>query len=282
MTDSGRIPGGFDLIYYGITDVDEFLIGSVAAGAAAGAVSPMRRLYGAKTAPVQIKEPETVVATGDNDALVSFQFEAAELPDGLITMAPRDLDFEALIQGTSTYAVKQNKFGVRQPGNANPPNMCLLLIRRAKTWGKDSKGAAVWDIELIPSCSITPLGAEWAERAVNPFGYKITLNRAGHFIWGETIAAANLGTDSGPVLPLDSDNPVHAVAFRGDGATAAFAVPYTPIADSRCLVTVERLEKVVTTQWARVGKTFTFTGGNIPTNGARGVIWYETNKSEMI
>lgn len=282
MTDSGRIPGGFDLILYGVIDVDEFLIGSVAAGAAAGASSPMLRLYGAKTAPVQIKEPQTVVATGDNDSLVSFQFEAAELPDGLITMAPRDLDFEALIQGTSTYTLQQQKFGVRQPGNASPPNMCLLLLRRAKTWSKNSKGSAVWDIELIPSCTITPIGAEWAERAINAFGYKITLNKAGHFIWGETIAASNLGTDAGPIIPIDSDNPIHAVAGLGDGATAAFTLPYTPVGTGRLLVFVERILKTLTTHYTVAGKTVTFTGGNIPASGQRIVIWYETTASEII
>ena len=282
MTDSGRIPGGFDMIFYGVTNTAEFLIGNTAAGAAAGQTGPMKRLYGAKTAPVQIKEPDTVVATGDNDALVSFQFEAAELPDGVITMAPRDLDFEALIQGTSTYALQQQKFGVRQPGNASPPSMCLLLMRRAKTWGVNSKGAVVYDIELIPSCTLTPLGAEWGERAVNPFGYKVTLNKAGHFPWGETFASTNIGTDSGPVIPIDSDNPIHAVPFQGDGATTAFTVPYTPIGTSRMLVFVDRILKTLTTHYTVSGKTITFTGGNIPASGARGLIWYETLETEMI
>jgi hypothetical protein len=282
MTDSGRIPAGFDLILYGVVDNDGFLIGGVADGAVAGSVSSMKRLYGAKTAPVQVKEPEVVVATGDNDSLVSFQFEAAELPDGVLTIAPRDLDFDALVQGTATYALHQQKFGVLQPGNADPPNICLLLMRRAKTWGANSKGSEVWDCLLIPSCSITPLGSEFTERAVNAEAYKINLSKASHFVWGETLAASNIGSNAAPIIRFDSDNPVHAVALKGDGATLAFSVPYTPVSDARSMIHVNRVEKVVTTHWNLASKTFTFTGGNAPINGARGVIWYETSEQEIV
>lgn len=282
MTDSGRIPGGFDLILYGVVDTDGFLIGGVAAGAAAGDVSSMKRLYGAKTAPVAIKEPEVLFSTGDNDALVSFQFEAAELPDGVLTLAQRDLDFDALVQGTAAYTLHSQKFGALQPGNANPPNMCLLLMRRAKTWGAGSKGIGVWDCMLVPSCTITPLRSEFTERAINAEAYRINTNKSAHFVWGETVSSSNLGTDSVPVISIDSDNPIHAMAFLGDGVTDAFDVPYTPVSDARSMIFVERVEKAVTTHWTRSGKTFTFTGGNVPIATARGVIWYETSATEIV
>lgn len=282
MTDSGRIPGGFDFILYGVLDNDGFLIGGVAAGAAAGGVSPMKRLYGAKTAPVAIKEPVVETATGDNKALVTFQFEAAELPDGVLTVAPRDLDFDALVQGTATYALHQQKFGALQPGNADAPNMCLLLMRQAKTWGVTSKGAEVWDCLLIPSCTLTPLGSEFTERAINAISYKINTNKASHFIWGETIADSNIGTDAAPIIPFDSDNPVHAVALLGDGSATDYAVPFTPVSDARSMIFVERVEKVLTTNWTRSGKTFSFGAPSKPGNGQRGVIWYETTADEIV
>lgn len=280
MTDSGRIGGGFDNLYYGILDSDGFLIGNTAIGVAAGAVQGMKRLYGAKTAPIAIKEPDVVTATGDNNALVQFQFLPAELPDGVITMAQRDLDFEALIQGTSTYVLGSTKLGVRQPGNNNPPNMCLLLTRRAKTWGPNSKGVAAFDVELINSCSITPLGAQWTERAIEPYSYKVTINEADHFIWGETIASTNLGTNAGAIIPIDSDNPLHIAAAKGDGATVAFTLPYTPVSSSRILVEVERVAKTLTTHYTVAGKVVTFLSA--PANGARIVFYYETTETEMV
>lgn len=280
MTDSGRIGGGYDMLYYGILDGDGFLIGNVAAGVAAGAVQGMKRLYGAKTAPISIKEPDVVTATGDNNALVQFQFLPAELPDGVLTSAQRDLDFEALIQGTATYVLGQTKLGVRQPGNSNPPNMCLLLTRRAKTWGPNSKGQAAFDIELILSCSITPLGAEWTERAVNPYNYKVTVNAADHFVWGETVASTNLGTNAGAIIPIDADNAIHIAAGKGDGVTTAFALPYTPTSSSRILVVVERVAKTLTTHYTVSGKTITFLSA--PLAGARIVFYYETAETEMV
>lgn len=282
MTDSGRIPGGFDFILYGVLDGDGFMIGGVAGGAAAGGVSPMKRLYGAKTAPVGIKEPAVEYATGDNKSLVSFQFEAAELPDGVMTVAPRDLDFDALVQGTATYSLHSQKFGALQPGNNDAPNMCLLLMRQAKTWGVGSKGVEVWDCLLIPSCTITPMGSEFTERAINAILYKINTNKASHFIWGETIADGNIGTDATPVIPFDSDNPVHAVALLGDGSATAFPVPYTPVSDGRSMIFVERVEKTVTTNWTRAGKIFTFGAPSKPASGQRGVIWYETTADEIV
>lgn len=282
MTDSGRIPGGFDFILYGVVDSEGFLIGSTAAGVAAGAVESMKRLYGAKTAPVSIKEPEVVTATGDNKALVSFQFEAAELPDGVMTVAPRDLDFDALVQGTATYALHSQKFGSLQPGNADAPNMCLILMRQAKTWGANSKGVEVWDGLLIPSCTITPMGSEFTERAVNAISYKINTNKASHFIWGETVAVTNVGTDAAPIIPFDSDNPVGVSAFKGNGVTAAFPVPYTPVSGARSMIQIERVEQAITTKWTLATKTYTFTGGNIPASDKRGVIWYETTADEIV
>lgn len=282
MTDSGRIPAGFTNIFYGAVDGDGFLLGADTAGPAAGGVSPMKRLYGAKTAPVAIKEPTIVTATGDDAALVNFEFEAAELPDGVLTVAPRDLGFDALVQGTKTYSLHSERFGVLQPGNVEPPTICLVLMRRAKTWGAGSKGAKVYDGLLIPSCTITPMGSPFTERAIEAISYKINVSKSGHFIWGETIAAANVGTDAGPIIPFDSDYPVHAVALLGDGSATAYDVPYTPISDTRSMIFVERIEKVLTTHWTRSGKTFTFGGSAKPGNGQRGVIWYETTATEMV
>lgn len=280
MTESGRISGGFDMIFFGIVNNDGILIGNTADGAAIGTVEEMTRLYGAKTLPVAVKEPETVVGTGDNKALVSFQFEPADLPDGILQLAARDLVFEGLIQGTSTYVLQQQRFGVLQPGNTEPPTMCLLLLRRAKTWSKNAKGGGAWEVMMVPSCNITPLGAEWTERAVNPYSYKITVNKAGHLLWGETIASTNLGTDSAPLIPVDSDNPIHAVAAQGDGAATAFTVSYTPVSSSRMLVFVDRVLKTLTTHYTVTGKTITFLSA--PRSGGKIVIWYETTQTEMV
>lgn len=282
MADSGRIPAGFSYILYGAVDPDGFLNGADTNGPAAGGVSPMKRLYGAKTAPVAVKEPTIETATGDDQALASFQFEAAELPDGVLTTAPRDLEFDALVQGTKTYALNQQRFGVLQPGNNDPAVICLILMRRAKTWGVRSKGSKVYDGLLIPACTITPMGSEFTERAINAISYKINVSKAAHFIWGETFTDANIGSDAAPLIPFDSDHAVHAVALLGDGSETDYDVPYTPISAARSLIYVERVLKTTPAQWTLTGKTYTFAGGSKPASGARGVIWYETSQAEVV
>ena len=72
------------------------------------------------------------------------------------------------------------------------------------------------------------------------------------------------------------------MALKGDGVTVAYTLPFTPTADSRVLIFVERVQKVLTTDWSLTGKTITFTSPGKPGNGQRGVIYYETSRSAIV
>jgi hypothetical protein len=79
------IESGFDLIFFAVLDDDGYALGGTGvctAGSAAG--SPALRLDGAQTVDLSNPQPEVLTALGDDVAMVSEQFESADLPAGAL------------------------------------------------------------------------------------------------------------------------------------------------------------------------------------------------------
>lgn len=230
-----RISAGFKYIYWGVRTGDTFLGGSLSALTPGGGRG-MTRLLGAQTAPIGVGEPEIITVLGDDQPLVTFEFDAATLPAGVIEMAVRNDVFEAIIQGTEVETGGDMRYSVLQPRDRAPQDMYLLLQRRGKKWGDDGFGTRAWEWAFVPLCTITPLGAEFQTRQNTPYRYQINLNNSEYKPWGATFTEVLNGTTAAPLLYGFSDNPIHLMHFLGDNAEDEFTLDYPAISTAKTVV----------------------------------------------
>jgi hypothetical protein len=278
---TARISAGFNRIFYGVVDSNGYVIGSVAAGATAGAQagSPMARLEGAVTFPVAIPEGVTVPVSGDDEPEVSFDFPSEELPNGVLGMSVRDLDFEALVQGTKVESIGDIHVGVRGPASASAVTMCLLLMRRSKKWASGVRGVSAWDIEFVPRCTIQPLGSNFEQRTHQPVNYKIVASKADRFPWGATYTEGLHGTTASVTVPIDSDNPLHIHPFLGNNSQQLFTLAYTPKSSSKIYVYEDGVKQALTTDYTVSGKDITFVG--TPGSDSQIQVAYEVDEDDI-
>lgn len=270
MVTNSTLIAGNNYHFGGILNTSGVLVGTSDPTAGDQDGSPMFRMVGAKSTPLQVNEPDTVNQTGDDTTLAQWSFDAAELPDGVLTYAVVDLDQEALFQSTKTFNVAETKFGVRQPRNTVPQDICLIHQSRAKSSDAGTSGAARWAGTLYPLATAIPLGGTREERAPMDNNIKVTINTAEAFPWGQTFQESLQGTIGSPELPFHTVDPVTIHTHKGDAAETVFNLALTPSADAKMAVFIDGL---ITTDWSRVGKVLTF--GTAPASGSYIHTWYE-------
>lgn len=280
MTEA-RIAAGFDFIFYGVRNVNGYFQGNDATGAAAGNTNGQGalRLEGARTIPVSLPQDDVVTVTGDNEPKVSFTFPSANLPSGILELAVRDMDFDALVQGTKIETIGDLSVGTLQPSGASKPDMLLLLMRQAKKWDSGVRGVSAWEVLFVPSCEITPLYADITERQFNAYRYGINISKADRFPWGATYTEIVHGTPSSALVPIDSDYPIQLHSFQGDGAQDTFILDVAPISLAKTYVYVNGVKQVPTTQFTLSSKTVTFVAA--PASSAIINVMYEVAAADL-
>lgn len=226
------IAAGFERMYYGPLNSTGRLLGGTATAPASGLTdgSPMLRMLGVKTSDLAIVEPEVQSSTGDDQSQGTFIFAPAANPSFNIEVAVRDLDFEALVQGTKVMAIGDISVGVLQPHDPEFPDIFLLGLRRAKVKTVGSDGIGGWEGVFIPRANLVPLGSNaYTERQVATYKYKVIANPCDRWPWGVAIDDATLGTTGGCIFPFTAENRLHAQRFTGDNTEDTFILAYTPI-----------------------------------------------------
>lgn len=273
-----RIGAGFRVIHYGLTDTNGYLVGGTEAAAAGNTNGKgMVRLYGAQTINTAVPEPTRVTVSGDDSPMVTFDFEAEELPGGALELAARTNDFEAFVQGSLVEEIDDLEVGVLQPGGGEPQPVVLLLSRRAKKWTAASKA---WENLVIPAATVTPLGGDYQQRTATPYRYSISTSKTSRTPWGKLFSALANGATSAPIIPIDSDNPVMMHAFKGDNAETDFILTYTPISLDKTSVFVNGV-KLAQADYALNTSTKTVTFDVAPATDALIVVLYEYDASEI-
>ena len=261
------IAAGFRYLWYGVVDSSGYFIGGTAtaptAGAAAG--SGMLRLDGARTLPVNIPEPDNVVVSGDDEPMVSFEFDSEDLPNGLFEVAQRNNTFDALIQGTKVESIGDIEMSVLDPKDRDSQSMCLLLSRRAKSWLAGEKGVKKWENLFIPRCTIKPLFTTVEQRTFTPYQYAINLSRSDRSGWS-TISINLHGTTAASIIPIDSDNPLYLQRWTGNNSQQAFTMNYAPVSGAKSYIYTDDIKQTITTDYTVSGSTLTFVG--TPADGA--------------
>lgn len=276
-----RIGAGFKFLFYGVVNANGYLIGNTADGPSAGDQDgePMLRLTGARTIPIQAAEDEVVTVTGDDEPMTTFDFPAGTLPSGVFEQSERDMDFEALVQGTKVQSIGDLNVSPLMPSDASKPDLCYLIQRRAKKWESGSRGASAWEIYFVPKAKTTPLGANVEQRTFSPYRYSFTTSKSDRLPWGATFTEAAHGTTSAPFVVVESDNPVHLHAFQGDNSETVFNLAYTPKAAAKVHVYVDGVKQTVTTDYAVSGNVVTFVAA--PADGARILVLYEVDEGDL-
>jgi hypothetical protein len=258
---SERIGAGFNLLYYGFFDTDGNFLGGATTAPAAGnqTGSPLTRLRGARTIPVSIPEPEVVVASGDDQPLVSFEFDAEALANGVLETAQRNDLFESYVQGTNVNtpgAVGNMRVGALDPADRADVRVCLLLMRRSKSWTPGEQGSVKKQHLFLPSCNIKPLGNAYEQRTFNGYGYAINLSRADN-IW-TSVNDTEHGTTALSVAVIEADYPVMLQRWTGNNAQTVFNMIQDLQAGGDHAVWVNKVKQANVTNYAIAGGVLTF------------------------
>jgi hypothetical protein len=276
------IAAGFRYLWYGVVDSSGYFIGSTTTAPSAGDQdgSGVLRLDGARTLPVNIPEPDNVVVSGDDEPMVSFEFDSEDLPNGLFEVAQRNNTFDALIQGTKVESIGDIEMSVLDPKDRESQAMCMLLSRRAKSWLAGSKGVKKWENVFIPRCTIKPLFTTVEQRTFTPYQYAINLSRSDRSGWS-TVSINLHGTTAASIMPIDSDNPLFMQRFTGDAAETGFNLDYAPVSGAKSYVYVNDVKQTVTTDYTVSGSVLTFEAGSTPASAAVIVVLAEIDESNL-
>lgn len=274
------IAAGFRYLWYGVVDSSGYFIGGTATAPAAGtaAGSGMLRLDGARTLPVNIPEPDIVVVSGDDEPMVSFEFDSEDLPSGAFEMAARNNTFDALIQGTSVENIGDVEMSMLDPKDRQSQSMCMLLSRRAKSWLPGTKGVKKWENAFVPRCTVKPLFATIEQRTFTPYQYAINLSRSDRSGWS-TISESLHGTTAASLLIIDSDNPLYMHRFTGNNSQQNFTLSFAPVSGAKTYVYVNDVKQTVTTDYTVSSTTLAFVAA--PATDAVIVVLAEIDESNL-
>lgn len=277
------IAAGFRYLHVGKIDSDGYLVSGATAPTAGGSPVPLMRLEGAQTAPISVPDDEVLTVLGDDAPLVTFDFEAQSLPNGVVEMAVRNPDFEALAQGTKVNDMGIFKSGGLQATGAQKADLVFLMQRRAKTWTPGDRGSSAWEILVALGARARPQGSQPQQRAHTPYRYFITTSKVARKPWGEVFTEADDGMTAAPLLVLDGDYPCMLEVGKGDNTETDYLLTTLPVTGdaSGILVYVNGVKSVHTTAWTYSAGTVTFQSGHIPPLNAHIIFVIQTTESEL-
>ena len=180
--------------------------------------------------PLSIPESESVSIVGNDSTIETFQFEAATLPELVLTCGVFDLNIQSVLQGTSVAAYGGRRVGILLPDNPEYPNLYMNLQSSAKVRDPEiQRGQPLFHGYLFLNIQLVPLDADNIEARTEALNqYKLTTGKRGRTPWGETISASNFGACNGVILPYTSEFHTDIVHFLGDGAETTFNLPFPP------------------------------------------------------
>lgn len=270
------VPAGLNYILWGYVNSSGYCTGnqsSLTAGDQDGA--GLGRLYGAKTAPVEVNEPDYVESTGDDKTLMQHDFDSIELARGVIESAVVDLELEAALQSTQVRTFGEVKLGALQPSEVTRPDILLIVQGRAKSYDSGSRGQSRYSGYIIPMATLKPLGGAKSERTPQNSRYGFTANIADTDPWGATLQTALAGTESLAVIPIGADNPVDIHVWKGDGIEQVFNLGRASISSAKMYIWINGVAQL--SGWTLDTDANTITFDSAPDSDAMITALYEFN-----
>lgn len=283
----GFIGAGFSYVVVYTKNAAGAIIGSDATEPSAGSsiANTGLRIEAAMTMPVSIPDSDLIDVLGDDALTVQFDFGASTLPNGILELAARNLFLEALVQGTTVYEPQAGNIdqGVLMPEVTDLADVALLLGRRAKTWTPEIRGVERWELLFIPACTMNPKGsADWTQRTHGPYRFHISVSKGSITPWGETFYNDAQNTDAAALEPIEANIPYWLDIFKGNGASAIFALSHTPELTETVLVSEANILVAGADYDLSVAPDrITFAGGSEPADGALIHVWYPVERNNL-
>lgn len=250
----------------GFCDDEGFLIGKTPTAPTAGTSTNggMFRVIGIKRATPTTPEPESVIASWDDDTFTEFQFNSIQPRRFLVDVAIEDLDTWGYILNMPVNSLGSMDISYQDRADAPQYNMCFLFQSRAKKERAADAGQKAWSGIFIHNATAAVLGrVEYNERTVAIYRLSITPVMTTHNLWGSTIYDRDSVITPAIYSPFESDYPV--TVHRSTGALAIIPVDYQPASAAQTFSLTERVNNTISSV-STSGKTITIT----PTPGPSG------------
>jgi hypothetical protein len=280
------IDAGFRIVFFSQLNADGYAVGGngvVIAGAGGG--SPSLRLDGARTVDLTSPDPVVENVSGDDNPMVSFQFQSEETPNGVLEVSVGDnLEFSYLTGLPRRTDVATADMLYRETP-AVPPDVCFIFQRRNRSWAPGHRGTKGWEGQYVLKANVSYQGSPFEQRTFQPHRLSITTSRSARHIWGETFSGANDEVSEAGIIRFTADNPVHLHTFRGNNAATNFTCRYTPLdaATGGIFVTVNGVAQVygALNDYTVAGHVITFNGGSVPAANAIIEALYQFDEAEL-
>lgn len=260
----------------GFLDVnDGMFIGGTGTAPTAGSSTNggMIFLPATKNANRVTPNPEFTQVTGD-DGETFHQYDWTSNADrGFpIEISAEDLEQYGLIQNMPNTSWLSGSYTFDDISNVYLPNMMVVLQSRSK---RLSDGVGRWGGAILPNATLRVIGrAGFNERGAAIFRLYATPQPSNYDQMGFTIFDNDGTAKYARGIPFNNlSHPVTFHAFKGDGATAEFAVDRSPIGVSTSKATLERVNAPITS--VASSSPYAITLSSNADDGARGIYAYE-------
>lgn len=274
MPSRNVVSAGNKFGFWGFLDAEGFLIGKTRTAPTTGTSTNggMGRVLGVKQESPTTPEPESVIASWDDDTFTEFLFNSIQPRRFTVDVAIEDLDTWGLIQNTPVLSKGGMDIGYQDIANSPQYDMCFLFQSRAKNERDSDAGVKAWSGIFIHLAQATVLGrVAYQERTVAIYRLSVTPVMSTHHIWGSTIFNSDSVIQPAIYSPFESTHPV--TLHRSTGALATIPVDYAPVSAAFSYSLTERVENTISSISA-AGKTITITPTPGP-SGARTVTAYQ-------
>lgn len=254
---------------------DGMFIGATGTAPAAGASTDGGMLFlpATKNANRVTPNPEFTQVTGEDGELL-HQYDWNSIAD-------RGFPFELSAEDLQQYGIIQNmpvnnwlsgQYTFDDIASVNLPNMMGVLQSRYK---RLSDGVGRWGGVVIPNGTVRVIGrAGFNERGAAIFRLFITPQPSSYDMMGFTIVDSDSQPKYARGIPFNNlSHPVTFHAFKGDGATALFAVDRSPISVATATATIERVTASLLSVTS--SSPYGITLSSNAASGKRGILAYE-------
>lgn len=173
-----------------------------------------------------------------NDVVFAQDFlPANELPTATIATGKQNLELDALLSGTSTWATGEGQNGVFITNkDGSEIDVWQVLYRQALDTNRGSSTFSVrrWQT-YFALCRMIPKGATAEQGAADTNNYNVIYTKSNKTPWGEAYAEGTHGATSAVWVRHTSDYPAMLERFVGDGTITTFLLTWTPISVARTL-----------------------------------------------
>jgi len=236
------------------------------------------QIEGAKALTLNAPESRTITHVGDDRVIAVDKLPPTDASSGELTTAKIDDDLEEILTNNNVITVgdgESKAILIATDNQGSEPQIGMLAYRQTLDTNKGSAtyGKRLWEWYLIPKAFVIPKPPSFNENGVE-VAYSLFPQIVGAHLWETafTVAAEN-AVEAQFARGVSEYAPI-IVAFKGDGATAAFTFHADRPAQATAKISAWKNGVLVTTGLTKATTGITFTAGT-PANGDRVVVFYE-------